>query len=245
VCSLCISTSFSSLARWGIRAGVLVLTIFTLEISHFILTRGLHFQPLLKLQNSSVLPHLSATRLKLRFGDQSRLQRQSPAESSSIARTQQRASLEELRNATRNDPGKALLGQRCGAAQRGELRLHHLCDKHEGQLKHLLLKYQSRPKASFGEARFVVYSAQNFIGRKCELVPNQSLSACMISNHNIRPTLHIPSALADDRILFMIRLPVGWFIRLLLMHELATLQFWLFSCSPQGMVSLLQRDEGI
>ena len=121
VCSLCISTSFSSLAQWGIRADVLVLTIFTLEISHFILARGLHFQPLLKLQNSSVLPHLSATRLKLRFGNQSRLQRlqrQSPAESSSIARTQQRASLEGLRNATRNDPGKALLGQRCGAAQR-------------------------------------------------------------------------------------------------------------------------------
>lgn len=53
-------------------------------------------------------------------------------------------------------------------------------------------KCQSRPKASFGEARFAVYSAQNFIGRKCELVPNQSLSACMISNHNIRHTLHIP-----------------------------------------------------
>jgi hypothetical protein len=36
-----------ALLNGRIRAGVLVLTIFTLDISHFILTRCLHFQPLL------------------------------------------------------------------------------------------------------------------------------------------------------------------------------------------------------
>jgi hypothetical protein len=192
VCNLCISTSFSSLAQWRIRTGVLVLTIFTLEISHFILTRGLHFQPLLKLQNSSGLPHLSATRLRLLFGNQSRLQRQSPAESSSIARTQQRASLEELRNAP------AMILARLSVVNN---MVRHNVESYDciicvismkDSLYIYCVKFQSRPKASFGEARFVVYSAQNFIGRKCELIPNQSLSACMMSNHDIRPTLHIP-----------------------------------------------------